>query len=411
VSKPLGKLIALIAPTLICAWSGVALSQPLPASTNGVHTSSAALPGAPLENSSGYPRVIQLMDRLDAPKGRLLAASHQRLYTSDDDGATWRFAITIPDPPGLKAGCCEVLFQLPRSIGHLWAGTLLYAADYISDPLPATATTPAIGPKPAIGYFISHDAGRTWDFQGTPVFRERGDETHGVFEPELEIANDGALVMFWSDQTIPGHNQTIMQKRTFDGHRWQDERETVASKIADDAPGMAVVSRLPNGHFFMTYEVSGNADKGAAHARLSSDGWDFGDPTDLGFRPTDHAGEYFVHTPYNAWARLPGSPNGALLLVGRWVFKSGGTQSPLSGKVLFINTNPDGTGLWTKLTAPVQVSPIQTKTIKKCLNYSPPLLPAPNGRTVLELAGAIDHDDHDHCVVFAGRGNLPLPAQ
>jgi hypothetical protein len=410
MSKSLCNLIALIAPALICAWSSAwsseALSQPLPAtSTSGAQTSSAALPGVPLEDSNGYPRVIQLMDRLDTPKGRLLAASHQKLYTSDDDGATWRFAMTMPEPPGLKAGCCEVLFQLPRPVGHLWSGTLLFAADYISEP---TAPNPG---KPAIGYFISRDAGRTWDFQGTPVFRERGNETHGVFEPEFEIANDGALVMFWSDQTIPGHNQTIMQMRTFDGRHWQDEKSTVASIHEDDAPGMAVISRLPDGHFFMTYEVSGTADKGAAHARLSNDGWNFGDPTDLGLRPTDHAGEYFVHTPYNAWVRLPGSPNGALLLVGRWVFKSDGTQSPLSGKVLFINMNPDGSGSWTKLTAPVQVSPITTKKIKKCLNYSPTLLPSPNGRTVLELAGAIDPDDNNHCVVFAGRGKLPLPAE
>jgi hypothetical protein len=380
--------LTLIAAVLTCAWSSVALSQ-----------SSAALPAAPLEDSDGYPRVIRLMDRLAASKGRLLAASQQRLYTSDDYGATWNLAMTMPEPPGLTARCCEVLFQLRRPLGTLWAGTLLFAASYISRP---TSTTPA---TPAIGYFISRDSGRSWDFQGTPVFR--GDTTHGLWEPEFEIANDGALVMFWSDQTDDAyHRQKIMQMRTYDGHLWQDEKDTVASSVKADAPGMAVVSQLPNGHFFMTYELSGPTADGADQARISSDGWNFGDPKDLGFRPTDHAGEYFKHTPYNAWTRLPGSFNGAILLVGRWVFQSDGSQSPLSGKVLFINTNPDGTGPWTKLTAPVQVSPITTKKIKKCLNYSPALLPAPDGRTVLELAGVLDPDDH--CMIFAGRGKLPV---
>ena len=390
MSKSHSSSIALIALALTCAWSGLAVSQPLPASASGVQMQSAALSRAPLEGSAGYPRVIQLMDRLDIPKGRLLASSRDRLYTSDNDGASWRFAMTMPEVPGLEFRCCETLFQLPRPVGDLWAGTLLYAASYLR------------GSTPAIGYFISRDAGQTWEFRGTPVVR--GDMNHGLWEPEFEIANDGALVMFWSDQTDPDHHQKIVQMRTFDGHNWQDEKDTVASSDKDDAPGMAVVSGLPNGHFFMTYEMSGPTANGADHARVSSDGWNFGDPKDPGFRPTDHAGEYFKHTPYNAWARLPGSPNGAILLVGRWVFQNDGSQSPLSGKVLFMNTNPDGTGPWTRFTAPVQVSKITTSTIKKCLNYSSALLPGRDGRTVLELAGALDGD---RCAVFAGKGKLP----
>lgn len=403
MSKSL-KVMALVAPALMCAWSGVALSQPLPVAKNGVEMSSEAPPTVRLEDSDGYPRIIRLMHRLDIPAGRLLAASHQRLYTSDDHGITWQLSMTMPEPPGLKARCCEVLFQLPQPVGTLWQGTLLFASAYISKP---TATTPA---TPAIGYFISQDSGQTWEFQGTPV--TRGDQGHGLWEPEFEIANDGALVMFWSDQSdYRHHQQKIMQMRTYDGHLWRDERAVVASNVPADAPGMAVVSRLPNGHFFMTYEMSGPTGTGAAYARTSSDGWNFGDPADPGFRPTDHLGEYFRHTPYNAWAALPGSPNGALLLVGRWLFRNDGTESPLSGKVLFINTSLDGRGPWTKLPAPVRVPEITTPTIKKCLNYSPALLPAPDGRTVLELAGSLDPDDPDRCVVFAGRGKLPVPAK
>jgi hypothetical protein len=139
MSKSLLNLIALIAPALTCAWSEMALSQSLPTSAGGVQISSAATPGTPLEGSKGYPRVIQLMDRLDTPKGRLLASSRDRLYTSDDDGATWRFAMTMPEVPGMEFRCCETLFQLPRPVGTLWAGTILYAASYLR------GSTPTIG--------------------------------------------------------------------------------------------------------------------------------------------------------------------------------------------------------------------------------------------------------------------------
>lgn len=397
MSKSLHNFIALIAPALLCARMGAADSQPLPVSPNQgadraasrIQMSSAATSPAPLEGSTGYPRVLRLMDPPGAPKGRLLASSRQRLYTSDDDGAKWRPAMTMPNPPGLQIRCCETLFQLPKPVGAIPAGTLLYAASYLR------------GSTPAIGYFASSNDGRTWNFQGTPVLR--GNMHHGLWEPEFEIAQDGALVMFWSDETDSAHSQKLAQMRTYDGRHWQDGKDTVASDIQRDRPGMAVVSRLPDGHFFMTYEMVGPTAHGAVYARISDDGWNFGNPAYLGFRPTDHAGEYFRHTPVNAWAPLPGGSNGAILMVGRTVAQKDGSRSPFSGRVLFMNTSPDGAGPWTKLRAPVQVLNI---TKRVCQNYSSALLPASDGRTVLELAGADAPDGR--CMVFAGRGNLPL---
>ena len=63
------------------------------------------------------------------------------------NGATWRFAMTIPEVPHLQMRCCETLFQLPKPIGNLRAGTLLFAASYLRES------------TPAIGYFASTDEG------------------------------------------------------------------------------------------------------------------------------------------------------------------------------------------------------------------------------------------------------------
>jgi len=44
------------------------------------------------------------------------------------------------------------------------------------------------------------------------------------------IANDGALVMFWSDETDSCCSQKLAQIRTYDGSTWQSETNTVATR-------------------------------------------------------------------------------------------------------------------------------------------------------------------------------------
>jgi hypothetical protein len=103
-------------------------------------------------------------------------------------------------------------------------------------------------------YFISRDAGQTWDFQGTPIVR--GDMKHGLGNP-----NSKSQTMVRS--CCPGRTRpaplTARSLRKCEalmaaagrtrGTRWQVVSEPIGLALA-------VVSRLPNGHFFMTYEMA-----------------------------------------------------------------------------------------------------------------------------------------------------------
>jgi hypothetical protein len=375
-------------------FSGIAasdvFSQSLPSGT--VETTSH------IDGSTGYPRVVRILNEAGA-KGDLVASSRETIFSSTDHGHHWHTVSTIDSKSnGLTFRCCETLFQLSRAVGRLKQGTLIYSAAYFK------------GTTPAIGYYFSTDHGHTWVFQGVPV--SRGKSSHrGLWEPQFEIANDGALVMFWSDETDSAHSQKLAQIRNyFTGAGWQDETDTVASDLHSDRPGMAVVSQLSNGHFIMTYEVQGPAHKGAVHARISSDGWSFGDPSKLGFRPTDEQGEYFKVAPSNVWIGEPVHPSGAIFLVGRNLVQSNGQPAQLDGQVLFQNSDPDGRGVWRRVPAPVPVQGIPTSSNINCANYSSVLLGYPDGRGIVELATKADSPNAvfgKGCSIYVG--HLPFP--
>lgn len=328
--------------------------------------------------STGYPRVVRVVGKSGRDTGKLVASSLRKIFESGDQGQTWQLISTIDaTSDGLATRCCETLFQLTRPVGNLPRGTLIYAAAYLKRNVPA------------IGYYLSSDHGKTWVFQGTPV--ERGDTHHGLWEPQFEIADDGALVMFWSDETDPAYSQKVAQIRNYlKGAGWQDERDTVASGNEMDRPGMVVVSRLSNRRFIMTYEVQG-PQSGEVRARISMDGWHFGDPKDLGFRPTDQQGEYFRVAPTNTWVPTQNERNGTIFVVGRNLVESDGHPAALDGQVLFMNTDPDGDGVWTRIPAPVPVAGIPPSTAINCENYSSALLPYPDGAGLVELATKADN--------------------
>lgn len=381
---------------LLCALTGylqfnIAMSQE---STDTPFSPGVRIsPESPIPGSTGYPRIVRVMNEAGHYTGDLVASSRSDIFSSGDHGKTWTRISTIDaSSNGLTLRCCETLFQLDRQVGSLPRGTLVYAAAYLE------------GKTPAIGYFTSGDHGRVWQYQGIPV--ARGDLHHGLWEPQFEIADDGALVMFWSDETDPAHSQKLVQMRNyFKGAGWEDQRDTVASGVKQDRPGMAVVSRISNGRFFMTYEVQGPRFSGTVHARISTDGWNFGDPTYLGFVPKDEKGEYFKVAPNNTW--LPGSmkESGRIIVVGRNLVDSNGRQAPLDGRVLFANADSEGHGVWTRLPAPVQVGGIPPSTEINCANYSSALLAYPNGRGLVELATKPDNPGVKFgkgCTVYVG---------
>ena len=331
-------------------------------------SSAWAATGTVLQGSTLYPRVIRVSHGQASAMGRLIASTNGAIFQSTDNGASWSSLGNVPTVNGSTERCCATLFELPQPVGSLAAGTLIYAASYLS------------GTTPAIEVYTSTTEGASWSYSSTPLIG--GDSNHGLWEPEFEIAAGGALVMFASDETDACCSQKLVQIRSYNGTTWQDKTDTVRSTVQGDRPGMITVSALPNGHFFMSYELCGPAAC-TVFSRTSTDGWNFGTSSNMGNRVQTATGQYLEHAPLNRWSPSVLSGNGAILLVGQVMYESGGSVSASNGKVLFSNTNVDGTGNWYTINAPVQVP---TAYDNYCPNYSSALLPAADGSSILELA-------------------------
>ncbi|MFD8273158.1 RICIN domain-containing protein [Streptomyces flaveolus] len=359
-----------------------------PADT-GASGSSVSATGTPLGNGTGlYPRAVRLAHS-GAANGRVLASvvtfdgnnGIGAVHESTDGGASFRQVGRVTDPESAAGQglCCATLFELPRQVGALPAGTLLWAASAGQDEQ---------NRRMALRIWRSGDVGRTWSYLSSCA---TATGTGGLWEPEFSVAADGALVCHYADETDPAHSQKLAATRSYDGVHWQDRRNTVASGWEADRPGMPVVRKLPDGTYFMSFEICnpGGQYQCVVHYRTSPDGWNWGDPASLGFRPETVDGKYFRAAPTIAWAPAPGGgPNGRILLIGQQLLNRDGTPAADSGRTILANTE-NGTGPWYEIEAPVRVT---APTATYCPNYSSPLLPSADGRTVLEIATDWDGD-------------------
>lgn len=127
--------------------------------------------------------------------------------------------------------CCGTLYEVPRRVGDLQAGTLLYTASF------------CVGSTASINVYSSSDEGRSWIYHSNPVMRDECTPGKGLWGPHFEVTADGALVVFWSDETDPCCGQKLAQIHSVTGTGWEDEKNTVASNIQCDRPGMAGLGR------------------------------------------------------------------------------------------------------------------------------------------------------------------------
>ncbi|WP_344288567.1 sialidase family protein [Streptomyces synnematoformans] len=341
-----------------------------------------AADGTKLRDGTGlYPRALRL-EHSGAANGRVLASvvtfegnnGLGAIYESTDDGGSFTQVGTVADPDaaGGQGLCCATLYELPRQVGGLRAGTLLWAASVGQDEADR---------RMALRVFTSTDTGRSWSYLST-IATAPNDK--GLWEPEFSIDASGALVAHYSDETDPAHSQKLVAARTTDGVDWTGHHDTVASTLASDRPGMAVVRKLPNGTFFMSYEICAAAGQYVCvvHYRTSADGWNWGDPAHLGFRPETADGKYFKHAPNLAWGPEPGNPDGRLYLVGQVLHNADDSRAAGSGRTVWTNSD-NGNGAWQEIAAPVAV---ESQTVDYCPNYSSALLPSADGGRLLEIA-------------------------
>lgn len=382
--ESLGKISWwLICGIVVCAC--VAFCLPLQAK---------AATGTLLPQGVGYPRLVRLAHGPTASNGWIVVSTTGKLFLSKDDGKTFTFLTDAPAREGSRVRCCEGLYELPQAVGKLPAGTLVYSATYASGITPPPAGAPATprqrNPReegtPSIEVYTSSDQGTTWTYHSTPVSGRGEKGSGGLWEPEFIVSRDGALVMFWSDETYSCCSQKLSKIRTVDGVTWKDSSDVVATTTQADRPGMIIVRRLPTGVYFMSYEICGDPKTGprcAAYYRISRDGWNYGNANDPGKRIETASGQFFEHAPASIWSPSPISPNGVLLVVGQVLHNADGSVAQQNGRVLFMNALLDGSGPWTPIPAPVEV-PISYDN--PCPNYSSALMPVQNGAALLEFA-------------------------
>jgi hypothetical protein len=324
--------------------------------------------GTPLPNTGQYSRLVRLAH--GTQNGTIVASNGQtgNIFQSTNNGVSFTQVATIPGISGATLNGGGTLFEMPQTVGSLAAGTLLYASTYTE------------GSQRAIEMFVSTNAGSTWTHSQQLLIG--GSTSTGLWEPEFEIASDGGLVLFWSDETDPCCSQKLAQMRTYNGTSWQNKQNTVASSAQVDRPGMAVVSKLSGGTYFMTYEICGPAAC-TVYYRTSTDGWNWGTASNLGTRLATPYGQYFEHAPTNTWSPSVLSSNGAILVIGQVFLTSTSAVDPQNGMVILENLSSDGnSGIWVPISAPVQVPQAYDNY---CPNYSSALLPAADGSSILEM--------------------------
>lgn len=353
-----------------------------------------AATGTLLPQGVGYPRLVRLAHGPAASNGWIVASTTGKLFLSKDDGKTFTFLANAPAREGSRVRCCEGLYELPQAVGNLPAGTLIYSATYASGITPPPAGAPVAtrqrNPReegiPAIEVYTSSDQGATWTYHSTPVSGRGEKGSGGLWEPEFVVSRDGALVMFWSDETYSCCSQKLSKIRTVDGVTWKDSSDVVATTTQADRPGMIIVRRASDRRLFYVLRDMWRSDNGPEVRRLyriSRDGWNYGNAHDPGKRIETASGQFFEHAPASIWSPSPVSPNGVILVVGQVLHNADGSIAQQNGRVLFMNAPLDGSGPWTPIPAPVEV-PISYGN--PCPNYSSALMPVQNGAALLEFA-------------------------
>jgi hypothetical protein len=159
-------------------WTTAACGPVLSAILLTTASGARAANGTYLENSTLYPRLVRLDHGSAATNGQIVASTNGRIFVSTDGGTSFAYLGKVPVISGSTEHCCGTLFELPQQVGSLAAGTLLYAASYY------------VGSSRAIEAYTSSDQGQSWSYSSTPV--SGGDSSHGFWEPQFTIANDGA---------------------------------------------------------------------------------------------------------------------------------------------------------------------------------------------------------------------------
>ncbi|RAO76557.1 exo-alpha-sialidase [Dyella jiangningensis] len=315
--------------------------------------------GTRLADGTGYVSIARIEHGSTQDRGRLLMVFEQNgmggipLWESRDHGDTWHFLMNVTDQVHASDKSWQLRWQphiteLERAAGDLSAGTLVLSANATGNDAKGHVVTEDLQ------VYVSQDGGKTWRYRSSIVKgggRPEDKDNKGVWESYVHVLDDGRLVAYYSTEQhkAEGYNQLLAHKVSDDGgRRWGQEERDVAIPGGVQRPGMAIVTRLPDKRYAMTYENIDGPDNGQVFIKFSRDGLDWGDPQRHGEPVMTLSGFWPAACPVVRWFPL-GGPEGVIVVSAERAGGGGGE----GGRTLYWN-NASGRGPWWEVRAPVQ---------------------------------------------------------
>lgn len=400
MSVNIARLFRKILPVTSIAMVGIgftALSAPRTDADSNEKTVISYTTGSPLALDAPknwgtrYSRVIRLRYSGSA-NGQLIATFESwpadlGIYRSTDDGLTWTKIAPVVEKhtPGWNFRVEPDLLELPCACGNLPAGTILLAANAGNG-----------GKAHQLEIQYSTDHGLTWNFRG--VVDDNRSTPGGMWEPNLGLTSSGQLICYYSDERFQseGYNQLLGERVSPDGGlTWGKEIYACAIPGGAQRPGMAVVKKLPNGQYVMSFETGGTWGS-QVHIKFSRDGVNWGSgPGDYGIPVQNAKGAFIGGTPYIMW--MPGGGSKGTLCLTASVL----TNTPNVDREMFLNYDL-GKGDWTEVPCPVQ-----WQGGDGLAGWSCGMIPTADGTGVIQLASSIT--GHNVCQMFVARETIVRP--
>lgn len=251
------------------------------------------------------------------------------IYKSTDGGASFNPLTRVEDQVnGWGLWYQPAFYTLPQDFGGFAKGTILLGA----------VSTPRDLSEAYIELYASEDSGQTWSFVSHIVYAP-GPETvtngdKAVWEPFF-LMYEGQLIVYYSTQTDPDHNQKLVYTSTTDLKTWSDEVDVVAQPNSNDRPGMAGVAYSSHSNkWVLVFEYYGSAFIGGCpvHHKVADSPLSFGEQEPLPITPND-ANLNPNGSPYVIWTDATGNRSGLFIMNGN------------SREEVFVNTdavNPNG---------------------------------------------------------------------
>jgi hypothetical protein len=296
-------------------------------------------PGTDPSPGSLYPRVLTLKHN-GSHNGTMLATFEKYMngtpvfpiYESTNGGVSWSQVSSAADTVnGWGLRYQPFLFELPQAIGSMPAGTLLLFGNSIPNDLSQTK----------LDMYKSTDRGRNWTFVSS-IASGGAAHPNGLEDPVWEpfaLVYNNKLIVYYSDERDPAHNQKLVHQTTTDGVNWGPVVNDIA--LGNKRPGMPIITKLGNGNYIYVYEYGGAPEANfAIYYKISSNPENFGPANQPGTVLRTRDGVIPTSSPYVTWLSGTG-PNGTIAI------------SAYSTSEIFLNAENGASGNWTRISSPV----------------------------------------------------------